>query len=121
MRPEAYEYETLRKIFRRELQELRKGAYARVFEQDPLLLDQREAEKLGELSNSPSQFLEKSWRYYANQSRKGVVVFLDNIDRTSDRYQRIVYTFAHKLANQTGATVIITMREGTYFRGQYYF
>lgn len=118
LRPEAYEYETLRKIFGRELQELRKGSYARVFEQDPLLLAQREAEKLGELSNSPSQFLEKSWRYYANQSRKGVVVFLDNIDRTSDRYQRIVYTFAHKLANQTGATVIITMREGTYFRGR---
>jgi predicted type IV restriction endonuclease/energy-coupling factor transporter ATP-binding protein EcfA2 len=117
-RPEAYEHEALRKIFGRELQELRKGPYARVFDQDPILLAQKEAEKLEELSNSPSQFLEKSWRYYANQSKKDVVVFLDNIDRTSDLYQRVVYRFAHQLASQTGATVIITMREGTYFRGQ---
>ncbi|MGE5658858.1 MAG: P-loop NTPase fold protein [Actinomycetota bacterium] len=117
-RPEAYEYETLRKIFGRELQELRKGPYAEIFKQDIQLLAQREAEKLNELSNSPFQFLERSWRYYAKESKKGVVVFLDNIDRTSDRYQRIVYTLAHKLANQTGATVIITMREGTYYRGR---
>lgn len=118
LRPEAYEHETLRKIFGRELQELRRGSYAKVFEQDPQLLAHKEAELLEQLSNSPSEFLEKSWRYYASQNRKGVVVFLDNIDRTSDRYQRIVYTFAHKLASQTGATVIITMREGTYFRGR---
>ncbi|MEH2203498.1 MAG: P-loop NTPase fold protein [Nostoc sp.] len=118
LRPEAYEHETLRKIFGRELQNLRKGSYAKVFEQDSQLLALKEAELLEKLSESPSEFLEKSWRYYASQNKKGVVVFLDNIDRTSDRYQRIVYTFAHKLASQTGATVIITMREGTYFRGR---
>ncbi|MEG4806642.1 AAA family ATPase [Microcoleus sp. F8-D3] len=118
LRPEAYEHEALRKIFGRELQELRKGAYAKVFESDPILLAQKEAEKLEELSNSLNHFIEKSWRYYANQNKKNVVVVLDNIDRTSDRYQRVVYTFAHKLAGQSGATVIITMREGTYFRGR---
>ena len=117
-RPEAYEYEVLRKVFGRELQDLKRGSYAKVFEKDPLFLDRKEAELLEQLSNSPSGFLEKSWRYYASQNKKGVIVFLDNIDRTSDRYQRIVYTFAHKLASQTGSTVIITMREGTYFRGR---
>lgn len=118
LRPESYEHEALRKVFGRELQNLRKGSYAKVFEQDPQLLALKEAELLEKLSESPDEFLEKSWRYYASQNKKGVVVFLDNIDRTSDRYQRIVYTFAHKLASQTGATVIITMREGTYFRGR---
>ncbi|HLP87394.1 MAG TPA: P-loop NTPase fold protein [Nostocaceae cyanobacterium] len=118
LRPEAYEYETLRKIFGRELQNLRKGSYSKVFEQDTQLLARKEAELLEKLSESPNEFLEKSWRYYASQNKKGVVVFLDNIDRTSDRYQRIVYTFAHKLASQTGSTVIITMREGTYWRGR---
>ncbi|MFN9173586.1 MAG: P-loop NTPase fold protein, partial [Synechocystis sp.] len=116
--PESYEHDALRKIFGRELQSLRKGSYAKVFEQDPQLLSLKEAELLEKLSESPNEFLEKSWRYYASQNKKGVVVFLDNIDRTSDRYQRIVYTFAHKLAGHTGAMVIITMREGTYFRGR---
>jgi len=118
LRPESYEHETLRKIFGRELQNLRKGAFSKVFDQDVQLLALKEAELLEQLSRSPNDFLEKSWRYYASQNKKGIVVFLDNIDRTSDRYQRIVYTFAHKLASQTGATVIITMREGTYFRGR---
>jgi hypothetical protein len=118
LRPESYERETLQKIFGRELQNLRKGSYAKVFEQDPQFFDLKEAELLEKLSESPNEFLEKSWRYYASQNKKGIVVFLDNIDRTSDRYQRIVYTFAHKLASQTGATVIVTMREGTYFRGR---
>lgn len=118
LRPEAYEHETLRKIFGRELQNLLKGSFAKVFEQDQQLLAIKEAELLEHLSASPHDFLEKSWRYYASQNKRGVVVFLDNIDRTSDRYQRMVYTFAHKLASQTGATVIITMREGTYFRGR---
>lgn len=118
LRPEAYEYEVLQKIFGRELQALKKRLNPKLIENDPLFLYRKEAELLEQLSNLPSEFLEKSWRYYANQNRKGVVVFLDNIDRTSDRYQRIIYTFAHKLASQTGATVIITMREGTYFRGR---
>jgi len=118
LRPESYEYEALRRIFGRELQNLRKGSHARVFEQDPQILALEEAKLLEKLSESPNEFLDKSWRYYASQDKKGIVVFLDNIDRTSDRYQRIVYTFAHKLASQTGATVIITMREGTYFRGR---
>lgn len=118
LRTEVCEYETLRKIFGRELQSLRKGSFSKVFEQDPRLLEIKEAELLERLSTSPQDFVEKSWRYYANHNKKGIVVSLDNIDRTSDRYQRIVYTFAHKLAVQTGATVIITMREGTYFRGR---
>jgi len=118
LRPESYEHEALRKVFGRELQNLRKGSHAKVFEHDPQLLALKEAELLEKLSESPNEFLEKSWRYYASQNKKGVVVFLDNIDRTSDRYQRIVYAFAHKIASQTGATVIITMREGTYFRGR---
>jgi Cdc6-like AAA superfamily ATPase len=118
LRPESYEYETLRKIFGRELKDQWKGSHAKIFQQDPNIVALKEAELLEKLSQSPSEFLEKSWRYYASLNKKGVVVFLDNIDRTSDRYQRIVYTFAHKLASQTGATVIITMREGTYFRGR---
>ena len=116
--PEAYEYETLQKIFGRELVSLRKGSYAKAFSNNPDLLAQKEAELLNKLSELPSEFLEKSWRYYSNQHKKRIVIFLDNIDRTSDLYQQIVYTFAHKLSSQTGATVIITMREGTYFRGR---
>ena len=116
--PDAYKYETLRKIFHRELEILRNGAFAKVFSQNQQFLETKEAELLAKEVETPHSFLEKSWRYYTAESKKGIVVFLDNIDRTSDRYQRSVYTFAHKLASTTGATVIITMREGTYFRGQ---
>jgi hypothetical protein len=116
--PQAYNHKDLCKIFGRELKELREGAEAKLFEQDPQLWVPAEARLLKELSSSPETFLEKSWRYYNRQNNKGVVVFLDNIDRSSEEYQRLVYAFAHKLADKTGATVIITMREVTYFRGK---
>ena len=79
---------------------------------------QKEAELLAQYSEIPSVFLEKSWKHYSNRSKKSIVIFLDNIDRKSDLFQQIVYEFAHKLASETGSTAIITMREGTYFRGR---
>ncbi|ANV86963.1 P-loop NTPase fold protein [Picosynechococcus sp. PCC 7117] len=116
--PESYKYKTLRKIFGRELKLLHDGPYATLFEKDPELLMRKEAERLDDLSSLPETFLSNSWKYYRQTKKKGIILFLDNIDRTSDNYQRFVYTFSHKIASRTGATVIVTMREGTYFRGK---
>jgi len=115
--PESYENETLRKIFGRQLLELRQGPYKEIFAEDGRLLLQREADLLDKLVTDPEVFFRECWRYYQQKGR-GVVVFLDNVDRASESYQQQVYAFAHKLARETGATVIVTMREFTFFRGR---
>lgn len=116
--PNAYEYETLKEIFGRELDSLKKRYNPKLLETNEQLWLKEEADKLKELTESPEDFLARSWRYYSGREQKGIVVFLDNIDRASDEYQELVYSFANKLARKTGATVIITMREVTYFRAQ---
>jgi len=114
----AYSNETLRRVFWRELKEFRESPRGIALQDNRSQLSLKEADLLEKLSHSPRDFLGKSWRNYAKQSQKGIVVFLDNVDRASESYQRLVYAFAHKLARETGATVMITMREVTYFRGR---
>lgn len=114
----SYKYETLKEVFWKELRDLKAGPDAKRFESNEQLWLDEESKKLKELTESPEDFLARSWRYYSGQERKGIIVFLDNIDRASDEYQKLVYSFANKLARKTGATVIITMREVTYFRAQ---
>lgn len=115
--PEAYHNETLRKIFGRELSELRKGPYETVFENNQLELMRQEASLLDKLLHDPEAYFKKCWHYYRRKGI-GIVVFLDNVDRRSESYQKQVYNFTHKLARETGATVIVTMREFTFFRGR---
>ncbi len=115
--PEAYHNEMLRRIFGRELADLRKGPYKDVFDQDESELRRQEAQLLDKLLNDPEIYFKKCWEHYRGVG-KGVVVFLDNVDRASEAFQKQVYNFTHKLARETGATVIVTMRELTFFRGR---
>jgi len=116
-RPDAAEYDTLTKVFGHKIRELRKGPRARVFETGAEEYRAAEATLLEQLSSDPEAFVSASWRH-CHQLGHGVSVVFDNGDRASEDYQRHVYAFAHRVARETGATVIITMREATFFRGQ---
>jgi hypothetical protein len=115
--PQSYEYTSLSKIFGKEIVQLRSGSLARVFEQDQSEFIREEAKLLRDLSSNPRKFLPACWRYH-RQKKQGIIVVFDNVDRTSQNYQQQVYAFAHKIADETGATVIVTMREFTFFRGK---
>ncbi|MCB0029361.1 MAG: hypothetical protein KDE28_15705 [Anaerolineales bacterium] len=119
LRPESLQYDILCKIFGRQLSSLRKGPFAKLFETDGLSAAaiNKEAEYLEELTSDPETYFENCWRYFQDKYR-GIVVFFDNVDRASQTYQQEVYAFAHELAHRTGATVLMTMREFTYFRGR---
>lgn len=46
-----------------------------------------------------------------------ILLVLDNLDQASDAYQRCIYGLASRLAKQTPAIVVVTLREDTYRRG----
>ena len=115
--PEAYHNDVLRKIFGRELSDLRKGPFETVFALDKSALAIQEAQLLQRLLNDPEVYFKKCWEYYRGKGI-GTVIFLDNVDRASEPFQKQVYNFTHKLARETGITVIVTMRELTFFRGR---
>lgn len=114
---DSFEYKSLVKVFGREISQLRFGPLAKVFEQDESEYTREEGVLLKELSSNPRKFLPACWRYF-RQKNQGIVVVFDNVDRASQEYQQQAYAFAHRLASETGATVIVTMREFTFFRGR---
>lgn len=115
--PESSEYDVLKRIFEKQLATLRRGPKTRLFTADASAYEREEALLLQSLLDDSETFFEACWRHYQTKN-KGIVVVLDNVDRASENYQRHVYSFAHRLARSTGATVILTMRENTFFRGR---
>ncbi|MBE7384339.1 MAG: hypothetical protein F6J95_023360 [Leptolyngbya sp. SIO1E4] len=116
--PSAISSKVLKKTFSRQIKALREGPDEDLFDLDEAAFLKRRSELLNSLIDSPEDFLQASWDYYSRVEGKGIVVFLDNIDRASEEYQKLTYAFAHKLARKTGVTVIVTMREVTFFRGK---
>lgn len=47
-----------------------------------------------------------------------ILIVLDNLDLASDDYQKCIYSLALRLAKQTPAVVIVSLREDTYRRGK---
>jgi RecA/RadA recombinase len=115
--PSSCHNEQLRDIFADELSDLKRGPYAKIFENDKAAFEKHEAELLQSLSDTPEVFMRRCWEHYQRR-QKGIVVFFDNCDQASEHLQKQVYNFAHKIAQETGATSVITMREATFFRLQ---
>ncbi len=116
--PSALDFEKLCRAFHAELEQLRRGPYAQVFQSNPESFEKAKAEKLHEMTMNPERCLSRMWRHCARSRKSRVVVFLDNVDRASEHFQHRMYAFAHAVAAETGATVIVTMRESTYYRAK---
>lgn len=114
---DSFQFSTLKKIFGDRLKQLRQGPKGNFYINNPSEYDRDEANLLDELFNNNDVYFTKCWKYYSLKG-KGIVVFFDNVDRTPEDFQKFCYTFAHKLADKTGVTVILTMREFTFFRGE---
>jgi hypothetical protein len=116
--PDALDYQKLRDAFHAEIEQLRRGPSAELFAKNPDRFDEAKAAKLQELVSDPEKCLRRMWPHIARSARARVVVFLDNVDRASETFQHRMYAFAHAVAAETGATVIVTMRESTYYRAK---
>jgi predicted DNA-binding ribbon-helix-helix protein len=116
--PDSLSSGELKKIFHGDLEFLKRGPYEAIFKASPEEYQRAEAARLEELIADPESFLSSCFRYYRRHLATGIVVFLDNVDRASENLQKNVYAFAHRLARETGATVIVPMREMTFFRGK---
>ena len=115
--PNSYKLPNLRTYFYRELLELKEGESSELFATNRDEYVRAEAQRLKELKLDHITFFTRCWRYYRSEGY-GITLVIDNIDRASEDFQEQVYGFSHELANRTGATVIVTMREFTFFRAK---
>lgn len=115
--PEIHHLDSLKSTYRAELNALKNGAYKSVFEREPEKYFEKEAEELERLKSDNENFVIRSLKNQTNQN-SSVILIIDNVDRASEDFQEETYVIAHKLSKESGATVIITMREFTYFKNK---
>ncbi|WP_394203084.1 P-loop NTPase fold protein [Shewanella waksmanii] len=112
--PETLEYENLKQTYNSEINALKSGPYQLQFKSDFSKYIDKEAELLEKLKSKTDNFVIRTLK---NQKHKGkpAILIIDNVDRASEHFQEETYVLAHKIAKESGSTVIITMREFTYF------
>lgn len=115
--PTEINLQNLKRTFNFELRELKNGEYSELFKTNPSLYQEKEAELLNSLKLDRENFILKTLRRITNQNAS-VVLILDNIDRAEEEFQEEAYTLAHKISSKTGATVIVTLREFTFFKNK---
>jgi hypothetical protein len=115
--PAWTEHEFLRRIFHKQLEAVRRGPDAKLFEKEPDRLIEAEAAVLRGGIADPETYITALFLGLGRQGNANVV-FLDNVDRLSEQSQREIYSFAHKLSATTGAAVILPIRETTYYRAK---
>lgn len=115
--PKINHIDSLRSTYRAEINTLKNGPYKSVFERNSEKYIEKEAEELERLKNDLENFVIRSLKNQTNQNNN-VILIIDNVDRASEDFQEETYVIAHKLSKESGATVIITMREFTYFKNK---
>lgn len=117
VQPGSTQKKNLKSYFKKEIDELKIGPKEDLFKLDKKEYIREEARLLQNLCDDHITFFSRCWRYYKSQNQ-GIILVIDNVDQASEDFQEKVYGFAHKIAKRTGATVIITLREFTFFRAK---
>lgn len=114
--------ETLRTMLRENIQaERRLGE--KLWAADGSAWPKREYELLCEAKADPQRLLIRFLRHLRGRFRRDdglkypVLIVLDNLDQATDEYQRCIYGLAQRIAKETPAVVVVSIREDTFRRG----
>lgn len=110
---DEFDIENLRRTFSDELRILKNGPFKDKFLRDPGSFIDKEAESLDKLSSDVQSFVLRIFRKRVREN-KSVIIIIDNVDRASEIFQEEIYALSHMISKDSGATVIITLREFTF-------
>jgi hypothetical protein len=114
--------ETLRTIFREDIHEERRLG-EKLWAADPAAWPKREYELLSKAKSDHQGLLIRFLRHLRGRFRREddlkypVLIVLDNLDQATDDYQRCIYGLAQRIAKETPAVVVVSIREDTFRRG----
>lgn len=112
--PELRKNAALLKAFKSEIKEIREGPYTDIYDSNEERFIEDRAAALSKFIEDDELYLKRILKSKTSEN-VNVVLILDNADKASEDFQEELYVTAHSLAEATGATVIITMREFTFF------
>jgi energy-coupling factor transporter ATP-binding protein EcfA2 len=108
--------------------EIQKGIFASDIQRElqsmpPSLRSAPDAEKridavLIERRKQPLEFLVRYIQYLTRNRSVAVTVVIDNVDRGTEEFERLAFVFGQSLSRESGATVLIALRDITYYRSK---
>lgn len=107
----------LRITFAHEIKVLKNGPYKDIFSKNPEMFMVKEAELLEKESANRQSLVLKIFQKRVKEN-KSVIIVIDNVDRASESFQEEIYALSHLITQASGATVIITLREFTFFKNK---
>jgi hypothetical protein len=118
---EKFEYvfgqEYLRKIYSREVRQLKEGEYKDYFIAAPQEFIKQEADLISGKKQNIEDFVLRALKQLTSENNS-VILIIDNVDRAHEKFQEEMYALSHKISSFTGAKTIITLREFTFFKNK---
>ncbi len=109
-----FSYELLVKIFAPDINELKKGRFKKVFEQNRPLYDEKEAEFLDHWSADNTRLTKNIIRYHAGDMQTCVVAIFDNVDRKDKDQQLKIFQAVQSFREENKCFGILSLRDETY-------
>lgn len=113
----VFEQEYLRKIYFREIRQLKEGEYRDYFSISPNEFIKQEAELIYNKKQDIEDFVLRALKQLTSENNS-VILIIDNVDRAHENFQEEMYALSHKISSYTGAKTIITLREFTFFKNK---
>ena len=113
----VFEQEYLRKIYYREIKQLKDGEYRDYFSVAPHEFIKQEAELISSKKQNIEDFVLRALKQLTSENNS-VILIIDNVDRAHEKFQEEMYALSHKISSFTGAKTIITLREFTFFKNK---
>lgn len=110
-------YSTLKAVFADRLKKEEQFVLL-AYANDPTQHDQKVADCIERWRADRELYLNALLRYAASQVHRNVVIVLDNIDQKKPDTQYALYEISQALANSHPLTVLLSMRESTFYQGR---
>lgn len=120
---DPFQQSTMRTMLRDDLDATRSTGRA-YFDRDPAAWERKEYEVMEAHQQRHLEFLIHYIRHLRARFRRSdqlkypVLITIDNLDQASNEYQRCIYALALRLAKETPAVVVVSMREDTFSEGR---
>ncbi|MGK4470884.1 P-loop NTPase fold protein [Yersinia enterocolitica] len=114
---EEFSLDELRNTFSHEIKMLKNGAFKELIKNNHEFYIKKEAELLDKESSYEQNMVLRVFKKRVKEG-KSVIVIIDNVDRASEKFQEEIYALSHLITQESNATVIITLRELTFFKNK---
>ena len=105
----------LQAVYRDRVNRLRKTTLA-PFEQDASQMQTKIAECINQWQSDACEYIRRLLHYAIPHSGRSVLIVLDNADQKDEPFQYAVYDVAQQLANSEPVSIVLVLRESTFFK-----